>query len=509
MTNRFRITDNTVKNSTFKMILVVILLCISTTVSVADVYDGYIFLSMALGKECYLYDNDQKEIHTWESTYEVAGCSHLLRDSSVMFCGVDPDNSLFPQTVPLAGGRYQIIKWNGDIVWDFSYVSKDYLPHHNIEIIYDPDDPSGTPHVFLVCAVMAPGKELMYDKVVEIKQTGKTTGEVVWEWHSWDHCTTSPKDNPELLDENYLPRRSGNRNDWTHINSISYNPELDQIVLGVKHFSEFIIIDHSTTTEEAKSHTGGKYGKGGDILYRWGNASAYDCSGNDYIQDHHCAVWIPKIFPGTNLKVPGGGNILFFHNSTSEAVSIKLPGNGDGIYPKESGKPFGPDAPELVCKLTFKASPNEGSAQRLPNGNMFVADWYTGKIQEMDSTSKLLWSITESSMMGGSNQVHKYAKTYLGSKTNIKEKKHTAKQVSAIRIFSNPLIDNVHISMHGIEKIKHVSIVSLNGSRILSRSINKNVYIWNIKEHSPGIYLVTIQSKFGTYTKIFNLLRKQ
>ncbi len=429
-----------------------------------------------------------------------------------MFCGMDPDAYLFKENVPLAGGRYQIIKWNEDITWDFKYVSIDYLPHHNMEVFYDPDDPSGLPHILLVCAVIAPGTQVMYDKVVEIKPTGKTTGEVVWEWSSWDHRTANPKDNPELLDENHSSLKTKRQmyEDWTHINSVSYNAELDQIVLGVKHFSEIIIIDHSTTTQEAAGHTGGKYGKGGDILYRWGNASSYGCTGNDYIEDHHCAVWIPKIFPGTNLEVPGGGNILFFHNSTSTAVSVKLPGNGDGVYPRVSGKPFGPDAPEWTCKLSFKASPNEGSAQRLPNGNVFVADWYTGKIQEMDSKGALLWSMTESgSMMGGSNQVHKFAKTYLGSDTHIKENKSVSLSTLPVRIYANPITDNVHISLLDVEKTARVTVVALNGREVLSREISNNVCVWNTKSHSPGIYVIMVRSGRQHYTRYVNVLHAQ
>jgi hypothetical protein len=155
------------------------------------------------------------------------------------------------------------------------------------------------------------------DAVLEVKPTGPTSGEIVWEWHAWDHLVQdhdSSKANygnvaehPELVDINYGDRamaamlndpdardrlrgigylgggrggrggrgRDGIRADWTHVNGIDYNAELDQIVLSVHSFSEIWIIDHSTTTEEAAGHTGGRYGKGGDLLYRWGNPQAY------------------------------------------------------------------------------------------------------------------------------------------------------------------------------------------------------------------------------------------
>src|SRR6185295_606711 len=57
--------------------------------------------------------------------------------------------------------------------------------------------------------------------------------------------------------------------DWTHVNAVSYNPDLDQIMISSRMFSEVWIIDHSTTAAEAATSKGGKYGKGGDLLYRW------------------------------------------------------------------------------------------------------------------------------------------------------------------------------------------------------------------------------------------------
>ena len=63
--------------------------------------------------------------------------------------------------------------------------------------------------------------------------------------------------------------------DMFHTNAVDYNPELDQIILSVPTFNEVWVIDHSTTTQEAAGRTGGRSGKGGDLLYRWGNPQAY------------------------------------------------------------------------------------------------------------------------------------------------------------------------------------------------------------------------------------------
>ena len=62
-------------------------------------------------------------------------------------------------------------------------------------------------------------KYILPDSLLEIKPTGKTTGEVVWEWHLWDHLIQdhdSTKANfgdvaahPELVDINFVENPLG------------------------------------------------------------------------------------------------------------------------------------------------------------------------------------------------------------------------------------------------------------------------------------------------------------
>ena len=68
-------------------------------------------------------------------------------------------------------------------------------------------------------------------------------------------------EHPELFDINCGAAGSnggpgGQANgDWIHVNAIDYNADLDQLVFSSRFQGEIFIIDHSTTTEEAASHS--------------------------------------------------------------------------------------------------------------------------------------------------------------------------------------------------------------------------------------------------------------
>jgi hypothetical protein len=89
----------------------------------------------------------------------------------------------------------------------------------------------------------------------------------------------------------------------THVNSISYDVEKDLIMLSYNTFSELIVIDHSTTTKEAKGHRGGRHGRGGDFLYRFGNpATMRGDHQKQTLFNQHNVHWIPD---GSNPCVAG------------------------------------------------------------------------------------------------------------------------------------------------------------------------------------------------------------
>ena len=248
------------------------------------------------------------------------------------------------------------------------------------------------------------------DYLVEVRPTGASGGEIVWRWESWDHLVQDldpSKENygaiaehPELIDINFLletitERRPEELYDWLHTNAIDYNPELDQIMLSPRHFSELWIIDRSTTMEEARGHSGGDGGMGGDLLYRWGNPRAY---GHGTLADQrlfwqHKTHWIP---PG----LPGAGNILLFNNGWEFEGDGRFYSSVDEFAPPAEGYRRAPNSPypALALEWTYAAetrsdfyAPITSGAQRLPNGNTLVVNGPAGTIFQATREGRIVW----------------------------------------------------------------------------------------------------------------------
>ena len=198
-----------------------------------------------------------------------------------------------------------------------------------------------------------------------------------------------------LLDINFLGASEGKEN-WLHINSIQYTEELDQIILSTRLLSEIYLIDHSTTKQEATSHLGGKRGKGGDILYRWGNPIVYRSGtiNDQKLFGQHFPNWIPKGFADA-------GKILIFNNGfgrDNEFSSVDIvnpPQTNPGDYIVTSGDKIGSDDfdwsyVDTDDPLNF-FSKIMSSAQRLSNGNTLICEGTEGHFFEIDSNKNIVW----------------------------------------------------------------------------------------------------------------------
>jgi hypothetical protein len=251
------------------------------------------------------------------------------------------------------------------------------------------------------------GGPVQTDSVIEVKPTGPTSGEIIWEWNLWDHLIQdfdkgkenygAVADHAELVDVNFNVSDKGRGpNDWTHINAIDYNAELDQIMVSVRTFSEVWVIDHSPTTAEAKTHRGGKQSRGGDLLYRWGNPAVYRAGmAKDQTSfGQHNAHWIPK-------GLPGAGHLLLFNNGNnrpgekySTVDEVELPVDARGRYSSTPGTAYGPakplwtyEAPTRKDLYSFYIS----GAQRLPNGNTLICSGANGTFIEVTPTQEVVW----------------------------------------------------------------------------------------------------------------------
>lgn len=394
--------------------LFLITLCSYAVNGFAQQWGDYTLYSIQNSTTTQLLDTNRNVVKTWTHTGKKTGYSSYLMPGGYLWKTISRTGNSFTGG-PICG---EVLKmdWAGNILWDYVYSTTDYCTHHDFCPL-----PNG--NVLLIAYerisaanVTAAGGtfsgEMWSEKVVEIKPTGATTGEVVWEWRVWDHIvqnTDASKPNyqasivqhPELLNVNYKAAK-----DWIHMNGIDYNPILDQISVSSHNLNEWYIIDHSTTTAQAASHSGGNAGKGGDFLYRWGNPAAYSATGTTILNVTHDAHWIPE-------GVPNAGRLVGFNNKGVSATKssidqITTPLNGYN-YTITAGSAFTPATYDTRHACNGYSS-NMGNSQQLPNGNMLVCLATAGTIYEVDANGTTLWSKT---LTGSVPQSTKYNKCFV------------------------------------------------------------------------------------------------
>jgi|GEM_PF-332318 len=384
---------------------------------------GYTLFGPNGGRSTYLVDSKGNIIHTWTHT-RAGGYSVYLLENGHLLRTAQATNAVFSGGG--SQGYVQEIDWNGNVVWEYLCSSSTYYAHHDICPMPDNTVLIIAWELKTAAEATAAGRKtsavMWPDKIIEVN---RTTSQIVWEWHSWDHLIqnySSSKSNygvvsqhPELLNVNLGSSSGGpggpggGGGDWLHMNGLSYNATLNQIAFTSHMMSEVYVIDHSTTTAEAASHKGGKYGKGGDLLYRWGNPSNYGVSGTATFSVCHCPSWVPAGYANAN-------NLLIFNNGTnarySSIVEITPPLQADGSYSYTSGNSYAPaSATWTYSNGTAFYAQDTGSCQRLANGNTLITSPDTGTLFEVNSSKQTVWSYKYG---GGIARCQGYSSSYAG-----------------------------------------------------------------------------------------------
>lgn len=379
-------------------------------------FNGYTLIAPLGSNQTYLIDNCGFIVNEWSnSSYSPGASTYLLEDGSLLKTGNIQDTTL---AAGGSGGILERFDWDDNLIWNYTLSDANQRLHHDIAVM-----PNGNilalafdyrPYAEAISSgrdtsLLTPGG-IWSEKVIELQPIGFDSAIVVWEWFLWDHLVQDydanaanygvVKDNPQLINLNY-PGDYGDDPDWIHANALAYNEDLDQIMICAKNYHEIWVIDHSTTTVEAAGSTGGNSGKGGDILYRWGNPATYDLgdSTTQQFDGQHDAYWIPDGYKDAG-KIMVYNNRFYNPLNFSTVEIINPPVDADGDYFYEADSAFLPKTPDWTYQIPY-FSQIVSNAQRLPNGNTLICNGRPGVIIEIDSNEQIVWKYVSPAQSNG------------------------------------------------------------------------------------------------------------
>jgi hypothetical protein len=319
---------------------VLLLGALSLGTQAAPPYQGYVFF--ASGPNAYLFDPSGITVHTWHASGNAQTCAYLLPDGSALFpiqnstCLAPHHDGAYPS------GRFQKIGWDGQILWDYRFCDPTARAGYDVEPM-----PNGN--------ILIPTDATNVSKIFEVHPTGPTTGDIVWQCALPDSLTGSN----------------------TYMNSVSYNPELDMILVDMQEpVRKLVVIDHSVP--------------GGSIVH------TYRVPGTGRL---HAAAWVHKYFLGTDTEMPDHNpaamrlnNLLVVHNGGDRVAEFVM---GTGA----------------MTTIPYAFQDHEGSVQRLPNGNTLVTRGGSTTIAELDDTGLVVSTMTAPGII---QRAYEYGPTYSG-----------------------------------------------------------------------------------------------
>ncbi len=296
-------------------------------------FRGYtLFCNNFGGYYSYLIDMEGRICHQWHSS-EGIGYGFLLPNGHLLL------RTHAPQQSPGPGGAAALLEldWDSNVVWEH----RSPLMHLDFERLSN-GNTLALQWVVLPPEVSSqvkggfdgdPGK-MMGDLVTEIAPTG----EVVWEWKSWEHLN---------YEEDVICPLE-NRNEWTHQNALNLTPDEDLLV-SFRQISTVGIVDRTS----------------GNFRWKWGPG--------EISHQHH-----PTMLDN--------GRVLLFDNGSHHARGVPY-SRVIEVDPTTNQIEW-----EYLADPPFSFfSPLISSAQRLANGNTLICEGCTGRMFEETGNREIVW----------------------------------------------------------------------------------------------------------------------
>jgi hypothetical protein len=359
--------------------------------------NGYTLFSN--NETTYLIDNCGYVINTWMSDYKSSNGLFITQEGNLVRMGQIIGSAM----IGGEGGIIERYSWNGDLEWEYRIADDGFIVHHDMIMMPNGNILATVWQKVTAQQAVQEGRTYIGDfyneQIWEIQPLQNNQANIVWRWSALDHVVQDADpsksnygnivDHPELIDLNYITAELDSNHDWLHFNSIDYNEELDQIAVSSRNNSEVYILDHSTSIQEAASNSGGKYGKGGDILYRYGNPEAFNhgTQTERILYQAHDVSWIKTDDYQNDFLI---FNNKYIDNTRSQIQIWTNPAdNGEYQFSKESL--FGAEDILWTYDDVGFYSSRMSSAQMMLNGNILTTEGTSGEISEITQTKEKVW----------------------------------------------------------------------------------------------------------------------
>ncbi|KAL2815613.1 hypothetical protein BDW59DRAFT_166760 [Aspergillus cavernicola] len=324
---------------------------------------GYVLYAPLTSRTAHLISTSGKEVHRWTLPYRVGRHARILPNGNLAYNGVNPDSpNLFPMWKKYCGGMMLQVNPQGEIVRKYSDPHAHHDQHHLDDgtLLYTTLEPL-TPEEAARVRGGIPGSEapdgIMYADCIKLvdpwsvttdsssadfEGTGKGGAKLLWSWRAIDHLDLDLfKQHPDY------PREH-----WPLINSVSPDSQ-GNIIASSRNTSSVFVLNRQS----------------GNVIWHLTSPT---------VNQQHCAH-----------EINSAGDMLILDNGVFRP-GLAVPFSRAIIISRATKQIIWEYKDNTTGGLGF-FTPFMGSAQKLSNGNILIAEAATGRIFEVTAEGVMVW----------------------------------------------------------------------------------------------------------------------